>query len=116
MYTDHSPALGAFPPFLLFFNKSPDAQLLNIGQVFYHAHPVFGPISLVQVLNPIAGVFRAGKTKPWLVLPEIRTFLDDTGNAARRFVLITPNTHRTLGPLPHEIYHSNPAVHATGGD
>ena len=43
-------------PFLLFTpDKLPDPGLLDEYKVFYHTHPISGPVAFIQLFQPGAG-------------------------------------------------------------
>ena len=53
------PALGACPSLDILFHKGLKAFRLDDLQIFEHAHVILGSVTLVEPLQPGAGIFRA---------------------------------------------------------
>jgi hypothetical protein len=47
-------ALGTGPLFPFIFNKMSYAELLYLREILNHAHSIFGSITFIQVIQPVA--------------------------------------------------------------
>lgn len=88
--TDDAAAFCATPPRLLIFDKGIDTDRSDILKVLEHAHPVFRPVSFVQLLQSFTGVVLAFVTEFRLTVRNIFTVFNDASHAGRRFGGIIP--------------------------
>jgi hypothetical protein len=71
----HSPALGAFPPFLLLLKKLPHAIFPDAFQILNHAHLEIGPIPFVELTKVFAGEISAFIAELYLTTQELMASL-----------------------------------------
>ena len=81
MNTDYLAALGAFPPFLFVSDKMPYTELPYVIEIVNHAHAVFGSISFIQVIQPVAGKAVTVETEAGFSLTQLFTVLDSAHDA-----------------------------------
>ena len=53
--TQHPAAFWASPPFFFVPDELPYAEISNVLKIADHAHAVLGSISLIQMVQPVAG-------------------------------------------------------------
>jgi hypothetical protein len=68
-------AAGVF--FSLMNQKGVYALIFNLDQIGDHAHPVFGPVSDIQLLQPFTRHFLAFITEPGGIIPDSCTVADN---------------------------------------
>ena len=108
-------ARGAGPSFFLAPDELPYAGLAYILQVFNHAHGVLRSVTLVQVLQPGAGIAFAPEAVPGPTLCDLLTVLDPAPNARNRFVNIIAQAAGAPLFIPDKRV-TETAVHPAGGD
>jgi hypothetical protein len=81
MNAEYLAALGTGPFFLFLYHEIPDAEFLDIVEVFDHAHAVPGSVPRVQTNEPGTGITSAGETVFNPDLLKGRTVLDRACNA-----------------------------------
>ena len=70
MATYNFPTLRALPSLLLLFEELSNASLLDGFQVLNHTHPEIHPVSLVDMVEPVAGEIIAFITVFHLAIQE----------------------------------------------
>ena len=88
-------------------------MILDIFKIIDHAHIVFGPVSIVQMFQIVAGIISAFKTKLDSIFLKNSTVLDFTSNTGDGFLGVRFSAAVTFIPCSH-ISHTNAAVHSTG--
>lgn len=63
MDAEHLAALRTCPSFPFPIDEIPDADQLYVLKILKHAHAVFRSVTLVQVPQPITGIFPARKAE-----------------------------------------------------
>jgi len=111
LVVDAEDALFGNPSFAFSLHEFPDAVISDIFQIFNLAHAVPGPVSFIQVFQPIARKLRA-------VAAEITgTFFAHPESAIQPgpgLVLLRIAATMARIPLP-QIGPANPAVHSARG-
>jgi len=82
-------------------------------KIFNHAHLVFGSISFIQMVQPVAGEGFTRKTKPGFTLLEGRTVFDSALRSGFRLIRIFHPTSGAFIFCP-QIGHANTTIHPTG--
>ena len=72
------------------------ALIFNLGQVGDHAHPVFGAISGIQLLQPLTWHFLTFITEMGGIILDSCTVADNARPTTLRFVRIVPPTSRAF--------------------
>ena len=76
--------------------KRVHALIFNFGQVGDHAHPVFGAISGIQLLQPLTWHFLTFITEMGGIILDSWTVADNARPTTLRFVRIVPPTSRAF--------------------
>ena len=116
MNAEHSSAFWTFPAYSFLFDKRIHSQGLDRLEIFNHAHPIFGSITFVNVLNACAWILGTVHTQPGLDIFEGFAIFDPAPHAGNRWLLgIIPVTAGAMFLFP-KISHAQSAIHAAGGD
>jgi hypothetical protein len=100
---------------VFFLRKSFQAGASDVLQVFYHAHRVFRPVPLIQVLQPPAGTLRALETKTGLTLLDRFAVFNNASQAGNHFgAVVSPAAGAVL--LFSEEGGADAAVHPARGN
>lgn len=115
MDADDSTAFAAAPPLVLLLDEGAQTMLADVLEVLEHAHPVIRSVSLVQVLQPLAGEFLAFVTESGLACLDPLAVLDDASDAGGRLVGVISAAAgaRTLVP---EVRKADSAIHPARGN
>lgn len=108
---DCAAACGTGPSCFFFFKKLSDTVLFNGLEVFNHAHAVPGPVSPVQMVQPVAGEFTALKTIFFVAFLKRLAVFDLAYDTGYRFAGIGTPAAGAFVFIP-EIGHADTAVHA----
>jgi hypothetical protein len=115
MNTEQPAAPGTGPPFPFVSQEMSYAELLDVREIFDHAHAVLGPITLIQVVQPVAREPVAAEAVPGLTAPYVLTGLDPAGGAGLWFdAVVAPATGARI--LISCIRDTEAAVHSTGSN
>jgi hypothetical protein len=112
--TDNTPTYPAAPASFFRFNESIQAVLLDVFQIFNHAHPILGPVTLIQSFESPAGVFGTFITKTGSAGHDVFTVLDAASQAGNHFLGIFPAAAGAM-LFFSDICQANSAVHTAGG-
>ncbi len=105
MHGQRATTLWASPPGFFLFDELPYPPLLDIFEVFNHAHAIIGPVSLVDMRDHLAWIMSAAETKSVVSVGQVGAILNFAPCARFCFVvIITPATRAGL-PLP-DICHA----------
>ncbi len=115
MYANRPAAGGARPPRFLIGGKRPDPFHPDVRKVLEHAHAVSGPVSLVELFHPPAGIMVAFVTILQLTLYEMLAVLDTASDDRDRFGGRRPPAAFAAVFIPQES-EANSAIHAAGCD
>jgi len=108
-------ALGTGPPFLFAVNEMPYAELLYVHEIVNHAHAIFGAISLIQEIQPVARKPITVDAVPDFTLHYLLTGLDPACDAGFWLVaVVAPATGAWL--LIPCISDTEATVHSTGSN
>lgn len=108
-------APGTGPPFFFVFDEMSDAELLYMREIVNHAHAVFGPISLIQVVQPVAREAVATETVPCFTMRYFSAVLDPACDAGFRLdAVVAPAAGACI--FISCIRYTEATVHATGGN
>jgi hypothetical protein len=88
MHTEYFTTFWASPPFFFISNEMPYAEFSNFLKIFDHAHAIFGSITLIQMLQPIAGKAVTCEAVPDLGVYHLLAVLDSAFDAGYRFEAI----------------------------
>ena len=116
MHRDDPPTPLADPLFLFHLYEPIQPLVADRPEVLHHAHGILGPISFVNVFEPLAGEGSAGEAEP-----SVRSFgskaADDhlASNTILRLPLVRPPASGTLVLLPGDR-HAEGAIHPARGD
>lgn len=116
MNAEHSSAFWTFPAYSFLFDKRIHSQRLDRFEVFDHAHPIFGTITFIDMLDACAWKSGTIHTQPGLDIFEVLTILNaaaDTGNGW--LLRIIPIAAGAMFLLP-KVSHAESAIHSAGGD
>ena len=83
MTADYLTTIGAFPLFSFPIEKSVDAILFDIVEVFNHTHPEKSPVSFIELAEPMAG--------------KVSTFIAILYSPAVKKLAISPNVGTPSG-------------------
>jgi hypothetical protein len=113
--TKYRAALRTRPSFDLVSRELPDAELLYALEIVDHAHGVFGPVPVVQVVQ--CGARKAVTGMAMLVSPffQFPAILDLARDAGFRLEAVVTATTRACVLFP-AIGTTEAAVHSTGSD
>ncbi len=105
---------GARPSCHFGINKFANSKILDIFQIFNHAHVVSGAVSFIQMLQVGTGEIIALIAEFSVAVFEISAGFNLTLYAGNRFVAVNPAAGAMI--LLTQIRHADAAVHAAGGD
>jgi hypothetical protein len=115
MDTKSGAATGTNPFGPLASDETSDSEKAYRLEVFNHAHPVFCPVTPVQVRQPLTGKVRAITAVPRAASFPALTVLHPTPDAGLGFgAVITPATGAGIPEFPVRL--AQPAVHPAGSD
>ena len=113
MNADPASTFGAGPSCVFISQKFIHPEIPDIRKIFDHAHIVSGAISLIQMLQILAGKIVTFKTKGYLPLLNDLTVSDLAPGDANGFMGIHyPASGAFI--LFSQISHANAAIHTTG--
>ena len=115
MHADGPSAPRTRPSLFLIPQKLPHAKIPDGSEILDHTHIVFGPVSLVQVLDPIAGILFAFITILQSVSLDGFAGFDFTANTGDFLPRVVSPAAGTLFLLP-QVSHAYRAIHPAGGD
>ncbi len=110
MYADQISTNIADPATILIPDEMPDAGLLNLYQILYHAHAIFLTISLIKIFQALTW---KGRTGMITVFPL--AFCAETQSANPAAFSVTLQAAITF-ILCSDISYAEPTVHATWCD
>jgi hypothetical protein len=112
---DRPAAIRASPADFFVYHKLPNSKLLDIFEILYGAHVVSGSISLIHVLNLLAGKTVAFKTKLCIPLLQHFAVFDLAPENADGFVGVFLPASKA-GVFVSQISHAGSAVHSAGSN
>jgi hypothetical protein len=116
----HSTAFGAAPLRCFPFQKGRHTVLFYELEVLYLTQMVFGPIALVEGLQPAAGIIITFVAEPHEAFPQPLALLPHKGAvlAARQATGTVADAKSFLSQVvcPRQVGGTNSAVHAAGSD
>lgn len=115
MDTEQLTALRAGPPFLFVLDEVSYAALLYVFEIVDHAHAVFGPVALIEMIQPVAGKCVTGEAVPGIAVLQLIAGLDPACDTGLWFpAVVAPATGAWL-PISR-ICDTETTVHSTGSD
>jgi len=69
MNTNQLTALGTGPPFLFVSHEMSYVELLHVHEIVNHTHSIFGSITLIQMIHPVASKPVTAEAVPDFTLP-----------------------------------------------
>jgi len=81
MNAKHHTAPGTGPPYIFIFNEFPDSGFLYVHEILNHAHSVLGSITLIEVVQPVAGEMVTAEAIPGPALRQHLAVLDTAVDA-----------------------------------
>jgi hypothetical protein len=115
MNTEHLAAFWANPPFFFVSDEMPYAKISYVLKVADHAHAVLGSITLIQMLQSVAGEAVTIKAVLDFGSNQLFAVLDFTFYAGFRFeAVVTPAAGASI--LISCECAAETAIHSTGSD
>ena len=115
MNTEYLTAFRASPPFFFGPYEMPYAKISYVLKIADHAHAVLGSISLIQMVQPVAGEAVTSKAVLDFGAAYLLTVLDFAYDAGFRFeAIVTPAT-RAWFLISRECA-AETAIHSAGSD
>jgi len=112
--------IGAAPLGCFLFQEAPNTILFCEFEVLYHAHVVFGSVTLIEGSQPAAGEVPAFITEPYKSFPNQVTMLFHKNAilAARQAAsaVCPPESFLVQVILHREVADAYSAIHPTGGN
>jgi len=115
MYANRAAAFRASPFCFFVLKKLACSNPSYVFKILDHAHPVFGPVSFIQMLQTPTGKLFTLETKSCLGLWQELTCFDFAFQARNRFINVLSSTTRTLFSFS-QIRHAKAAIHPAGGN
>ena len=120
MAAHHSATFRAAPLCLFLFQELLDAMLFDESKVLYHAHVVFGSVTLIEGFEPAAGKILAFITEPYKSFPNqvtVRFHKNTIFTAWQAAGAVCPLESFHFQVILHcEVGNTYSAVHPTGGN
>ena len=91
------------------------AGLLYVHEIVDHTHSILGPITLIQVIQPVARKPVTPEAVPDFTLPHLLTVLDSACGAGFGFDAVVAAATRASVPISC-ICATETTVHSTGSD
>lgn len=115
MNTYQLTALGTGPPFLLVFNETSYAEPLYVHEIVDHTHSILGSVTLIQVIQPVAGKVVTAEAVLGFTLQQLLTLFYSAGEAGYWFwAVVVPAAGAWI--LLSRIRDTETTVHPTGGN
>jgi hypothetical protein len=115
MNTDRTSANRTFPSFKLLLNESIQSILLNVAEVFGHAHGIPGSVTLVEHFQALTRVSCAFVTETGACFLKKAAVFNDTLQTTAGFMgVISAATGANI--LFSQVGKTNAAIHTTGGN
>jgi hypothetical protein len=115
MNTNSAATSGTRPSQLFISNKSSYAIVIDVSEIFDHAHLVFRSVSFIQMLQILARKTVTSRTKPCSTFLDNFAVFDFTSTNGDGFVgICCPATGAVI--LLSQIGPANATVHSTGSD
>jgi hypothetical protein len=76
MNTEHLAAFRASPPFLFVSDEMPYAEFSDVLKITDHAHAILGSITLIQMVQPVAGEAVTSEAVLGFCIHNLLTVLD----------------------------------------
>ncbi len=108
-------ARGTGPLLLLGSDETSDAEVSDTREIPDHAHAVLGSITLVQVIQSVAGKGAAAATVPGFASRDHLTGLDSAHDPCLRFAGVVPTTAGTR-VLVSRVSDAQATIHPTRRD
>jgi hypothetical protein len=115
MNTYQLAALGTGPLFQFVFNEMSYTEFLYVREILNHTHSILGPVTLIQVIQPVAGEIVTAEAVPGVVLPKLFTVFNSTCDAGFWFdAVVAPATGACI--FVPCICSTKTAVHSAGSN
>jgi len=115
MNAEHLAAFRADPPFFFVSDEMPYAKISYVLKVADHAHAILGSITLIQMLQPVAGEAVTIKAVLDFGANQLFAVLNFAYDAGFRFEAVVASAAGASILISCECT-AETAIHSTGGD
>ena len=115
MNAEYLTAFRASPPFFFVSDEMPYAEISYALKIANHAHAVLGSITLIQMVQPVAGEAVTTKAVLDFSVHYLLTVLDSTYDAGFRFEAVVTSATGAWFLISCECA-AETAIHSAGSD
>ena len=115
MDAEHLAAFRAYPPSFFGSYEMPYAEISNAFEIADHAHAVLGSITLIQMVQPVAGEAVTSKAVLDFGVHYLLTVLDFAYDAGFRFEAVVTSATGAWFLISCECA-AETAIHSAGSD